>query len=80
MPERTLEQLLVTTINETLSGKGTFLTIMQNNIAIVLSKENDKSLTEIDILPEELQMQLLKLASSKSEYEDVADEIYRLRE
>ncbi|WP_243450454.1 hypothetical protein [Desulfosporosinus sp. Sb-LF] len=29
---------------------------------------------------EKLQTELLKLASSKADYEDVADEIYRLRE
>ena len=38
------------------------------------------TLTEIDGRLEELQMQLVKLASSKADYEDVAEEIYRLRE
>lgn len=37
-------------------------------------------MTEIDTRLAELQTQLLKLASSKADYEDVADEIYRLRE
>jgi transposase-like protein len=44
------------------------------------AKENDKSLTDIDNRLEELQTQLLKLASSQADYEDVADEIYSLRE
>jgi site-specific DNA recombinase len=78
--ESTIEQLLVTAINDTLSGKDTFLTTLQNNITTVLSKENDKTLADIDKRLEELQAQLLKLASSKADYEDVADEIYHLRD
>lgn len=45
-----------------------------------MSKENDQTLTDIDNRLEELQTQLLKLASSKADYEDVAEEIYHLRE
>lgn len=78
--ESTIEQVLVTAINNTLSGKDTFLTTLQNNITTVLSKENDQTLTDIDNRLEELQTQLLKLASSKADYEDVAEEIYHLRE
>jgi len=37
-------------------------------------------LTDIDNRLEELQTQFLRLASSKVDYEDVAEEIYRLRE
>lgn len=80
VPESTIEQILVTAINDTLSGKDTFLTTLQNNIATVLIKENDKTLADIDKRLEELQTQLLKLASSKADYEDVADEIYHLRD
>ncbi len=71
---------MVTAINNTLSGKDAFLSTLQTNIATVLSKENDQTLTDIENRLEELQSQLLKLASSKADYEDVADEIYRLRE
>ena len=39
-----------------------------------------QTLAAIDKRLEELQTELLKLASSKADYEDVADEIYRLRE
>lgn len=56
-----------------------FLTTLQNNIATGLSRENDKTLTVIDNRLEELHTQLLKLASSKTDYEEVADEIYHLR-
>jgi len=80
VPESAIEQVLVTAINNTLSGKDAFLSTLQTNIATVLSKENDQTLTDIENRLEELQSQLLKLASSKADYEDVADEIYRLRE
>ncbi|MCR3922853.1 MAG: recombinase family protein, partial [Firmicutes bacterium] len=49
------------------------------NIETVLCHENDTTLAGIDNRLGELQTQLLKLASSKADYEDVADEIYRLR-
>lgn len=74
--ESDIEQVMVTAINDTLRGKDAFLITLQNNIATVLSGENDKILTDIDKRLEELQTQLLKLASSKADYEDVADEIY----
>ena len=78
--ESTIEQILVTAINNTLDGKDTFLSTLRDNIATVLSRENDKTLADIDKRLEELQMQLLKLASSNADYEKVGDEIYRLRD
>ena len=46
----------------------------------MLCRENDKTLIDIDKRLEELQTEFLKLASSKADYEDVAEEIYSLRE
>ena len=60
--------------------KDNFLVTLQNNIETVIIHENDQTLDAIDKRLEELQTELLKLASSKADYEDVADEIYRLRE
>src|SRR5699024_10158181 len=40
----------------------------------------DKPTADIDEKLEELQMELLRLANSKEDYDDVAEEIYRLRE
>jgi archaellum component FlaC len=57
-----------------------FLATLVNNIATVLTAEDDKALADIDNELEELKTQLLMLASSKADYEDVAEEIYRLRE
>ncbi|MEW9054067.1 MAG: DNA recombinase [Neobacillus sp.] len=44
------------------------------------NEENDNATDDIDKKLEELQRQLLIQAKSKNDYEDVADEIYRLRE
>ncbi|RRN49201.1 DNA recombinase [Streptococcus suis] len=57
-----------------------FLSTLQKNIATVLNEENDNTTDDIDRRLEELQQQLLIQAKSKNDYEDVADEIYRLRE
>ena len=53
---------------------------MKENITSVLNEESDKTKKGIDEKLVELQKELLRLANSKAEYEDVADEIYRLRE
>ncbi|MDN5291849.1 MAG: site-specific recombinase [Anaerophaga sp.] len=78
--ESSLEQVLVTAINQALCDKDAFLVTLQNNIETVIIHENDQTLAAIDKRLEELQTELLKLASSKADYEDVADEIYHLRE
>lgn len=66
-------------INNMLEKKEDFLSILQQNIETVLSRKNDNTLGDIDTRLEVLQAELLKLANSKSDYEDVAEEIHRLR-
>jgi site-specific DNA recombinase len=78
--ESTIEQVLVTAINQALCDKDTFLSTLRDNIATVINRENDQTLADIDKRLEELQMELLKLASSNADYEKVGDEIYRLRD
>lgn len=78
--ESTLEQVTVAAINNALSGKDDFLAILEQNIATVLRAKSDNALIEIDGQLEDLQMQLVKLTNSKSEYDKVGDEIYRLRD
>ena len=80
MPESTIEQVLVTAINQTLCDKDSFLSILQENIETVILHENDQTLAGIDARLQELQMELVKLANSKAEYDKVGDEIYRLRD
>lgn len=71
---------MVTAINQALCDKDHFLITLQKNIEAVILNENTHTLTAIDKRLAELQTELLKLASSKADYEKVGDEIYRLRE
>ncbi len=73
--ESTIEQVLVNAINKMLFGTDDFLVTLQNNIETVLCHDSDQTLADIDTQLQELQAKLLKLASSKADYEDVADEI-----
>ncbi len=72
--------MLVTAINQTLSDKDSFLTTLRDNIATVINRESDKALADIDKRLEELQTELLKLATSNSDYDKVGDEIHQLRD
>ena len=78
--ESTLEQVMVTAINQALCEKDQFLITLQKNIETVICHKNSHTLTAIDKRLTELQAELLKLASSKADYEKVGDEIYRLRD
>ncbi len=80
VPESRIEQVLVAAINQTLCDKDSFLITLQNNIETVLLHGNDTTLVDIDKRLSELQAELLKLASSKADYEKVGNEIYCLRE
>jgi len=51
-----------------------------DNIATVINRESDKALADIDKRLEELQTELLKLATSNADYEKVGDEIHSLRD
>ena len=78
--EETLQAAVVKAINELLVNKEPFISSLQKNIATVLNEENDNAIDDIDGKLEELQQQLLIQAKSKNDYEDVANEIYRLWE
>ena len=77
--EEVLQAAVVKAINELLVSKDAFLTTLQTNIETVLNEEHDNSTIHIDTKLEELQKELLLLANSKADYEEVANEIYRLR-
>lgn len=49
-------------------------------IAMAISQDNNQALADIYKILVELQSELLKLASTKSDYEDVTDDINSLRE
>jgi site-specific DNA recombinase len=46
----------------------------------VINRKSDKALADIDKRLEELQTELLKLATSNSDYDKVGDEIHQLRD
>jgi site-specific DNA recombinase len=71
---------MVTAINQALYDKDHFLIALQKNIETVICHENSHTITAIDKRLTDLQAELLKLASSKADYEKVGDEIYRLRD
>lgn len=78
--EETLQNAVVKAINETLCSKNTFLETLQVNIATVLNEEDDKATDDFDEKLNDLQKELLSLANSKADYNEVADEIYHLRD
>lgn len=78
--EETLKNAVVKAINKLLCNRNTFLSILRDNIATVLNEVNDFSTDDINSKLEELQKELLRLANSKADYTNIAEEIYRLRE
>jgi uncharacterized protein YpuA (DUF1002 family) len=70
----------VDAINKLLGQKDDFLITLKENIETVISETDNNLVYEIDKRLEELQKDLLRLANSKEDYNDIADEIYRLRD
>jgi site-specific DNA recombinase len=64
----------------TIGCKDSFISILKQNIATVLDKQNDVNTESIDDRLNDLQKELLRLANSGSQYMAVAAEIYRLRD
>ena len=63
-----------------LGGKDDMLSALEENISMVLALEDETSMESIDAKLEELQQELLKRADAGQNYEDLADEIDRMRE
>ena len=78
--ESDLQNAVVKAIHEVLGEKDAVLPILEMNIVEVLSNDSSSEVSEIDRRLGELQQELLRLANSKNDYTDLADEIYRLRE
>jgi len=78
--EDTLKDKIVEAINIAVSGKNSFLTILKKNIETVLSADLDESTADIDKRLEELQTELIQKANSKESYDNIVNEIYRLRD
>ncbi len=71
---------MVKAINLALGNRDSMMTELQENIGAVIWKEDETSAEGINAKLEELQKELLRLANSKKDYNNVADEIDRLRE
>ena len=78
--EDTLKEKIVEAINIAVSGKNSFLAILKKNIETVLNEDLDESTADIDKRLEELQAELIQLANSKESYDNIVNEIYRLRD
>ena len=78
--EDTLKEKIVEAINIAVSGKNSFLAILKKNIETVLSEDLDESTADIDKRLEELQTELIQKANSKESYDNIVNEIYRLRD
>jgi site-specific DNA recombinase len=78
--EDTLKEKIVEAINVAVSGKNSFLAILKKNFETVLSADLDESTADIDKRLEELQTELIQRANSKEAYDNIVNEIYRLRD
>lgn len=78
--ERELERAVVAALNELLGDREGYQRQLQQNIAAVIRASATASADAIDEKLLELQQELLKKANSKEAYDEIADEIFRLRE
>ena len=67
-------------INLTLGNRENMMVTLQENVEAVIRQEDKTSSEGIEATLLELQKELLKLATSKKDYNSVADEIDRRRE
>ena len=71
---------MVQAFNELLGSRSTYQKRLRDNLAMVLRGYEDEQALEIDKWPAELQQEHINHASRKEDYNDIADEIFRLRE
>ena len=78
--ETILENVVVQAINTLLVDKPTYQAQLQQNIAKVIRSAQQNTADGIDERLQELQKELLKKANNKEAYDEIADEIFKLRE
>lgn len=78
--EEVLKNVVVQAFNELLGSRSTYQKRLQDNLAKVLCGYEDEQALEIDKRLAELQQDLINHASRKEDYNDIADEIFQLRE
>lgn len=77
--ESDLQEAVVKAINMALGGKEDMIAVLQQNIESVLALEDENPMESIKAQLDELQKELLKRANARKDYNDLADEIDRLR-
>ena len=78
--EEVLKNVVVQAFNEMLGSRSTYQKRLRDNLARVLCGYEDEQALEIDKRLAKLQQELINHASRKEDYNDIADEIFRLRE
>ena len=77
--EEVLQTGVIKAINRIITGRDGFIPILAKNIETVLGTEFDMNTDAIDVKLGTLQDEIMRLASSKSDYDNLAAEIHRLR-
>ena len=75
-----LQSIVIKAINKALGKRESMKAALVANIESVITDVDGISIDEIDLHLEELQKELLKVANSKVNYDEIADEIFKLRE
>lgn len=70
---------VIKAINRIITGRDSFISILAKNIETVLGAEFDMDTDDIDTKLGTFQDEIMQLASSKSDYDNLASEIHRLR-
>lgn len=78
--ELVLEDAIIKAINQMLGDKSNYQAQLQLNIATVIRASQATSIDSIDEKLMALQQELIQKANSKEVYDEIADEIFRLRE
>lgn len=78
--ETVLENVVVQAINTLLGDKSIYQAQLQQNIAKVIREAQKNTADSIDEQLIELQRELLKKANNKEAYDEIADQIFKLRE
>ncbi len=78
--EEALKKVVVQAFNELLGNKSAYQKRLQDNLDTGIGGYDEGEAMEIDKRLAELQQELINHASRKEDYNDIADEIFRLRE
>lgn len=78
--EEELKKVALNAINKTLNKKSDFLPTLKKNIDYVLNNKNSDELENVESTLNNLQQELLSLVQSSSDYDNIANEIHKVRD